>query len=69
MKRTIIITGVGTDAAERNSDARNKQVTYKYCIPFTKQVTYKYCIPFTKQVTYKYCIPFTNCSSEKVILK
>ena len=51
------MTGAGTDAAERNSDARNKQVAYKFCIPFTKQVTYKY------------CIPFTNCTSEKVILK
>ena len=34
-KGTTKLTGGGTDVAARNIDARNKQVTFKGCSPFT----------------------------------
>ena len=39
VKGTITITGAGADAAARNVDARNKQVTFNNCVPFTKSST------------------------------
>ena len=38
-KGTIKITGVGADAAARQIEKRNKQVTFKNCTPFTNCVT------------------------------
>ena len=35
VKRTKTITGAGADAATRNMDARNKQVTFIKYAPFT----------------------------------
>ena len=35
-KGTITITGVGDDAAARNADERDKNLTFKNCAPFTK---------------------------------
>ena len=35
VKRSIIITGVGADAAARQADEINKQVPFKIFTPFT----------------------------------
>ena len=35
VKGTITITGAGAEAAKRNADERNKQITLKNCAPFT----------------------------------
>ena len=39
VKGTITITGAGDDAAERQTDERNKDVTFKKCVPFTKCIS------------------------------
>ena len=39
VKGTITITGVGDDAAARQADERDKEVTFKYCAPFTKCIS------------------------------
>ena len=39
VKGIITITGVGIDVAARNADVRNKQVTFKNCVPFTDCVS------------------------------
>ena len=36
VKGTITITGAGNDAAARQADERDKEVTFKNCAPFTK---------------------------------
>ena len=35
VKGTITITGAGDDAAARQADERDKEVTFKNCAPFT----------------------------------
>ena len=39
VKGTITITGEGDDAAARNLNERNKEVTFKNCAPFTKCIS------------------------------
>ena len=39
LKGTIIITGMGDDAAARWADERNKGVIFKNCAPFTKCIS------------------------------
>ena len=39
MKRNIAITRARTDAAARNPDERNKQVTIKNCAPLTDYIS------------------------------
>ena len=39
VKGTITITGVGTDAAARQADERNKGVIFKNCVSFTKCIS------------------------------
>ena len=39
VKGTITITGTGADAAAKQSDERNKGVTFKNCAPFTKCIS------------------------------
>ena len=38
-KGTITITGTGNDAATRQADERDKDVTFKNCAPFTKCIS------------------------------
>ena len=38
VKGTITITGEGDDAAARQTDERDKSVTFKNCAPFTKYI-------------------------------
>ena len=39
IKGTITITGAGDDAGARRADERNKEVTFKNCVPFTKCIS------------------------------
>ena len=39
VKGTITITGVGANADARNTDERDKGITFKNCAPFTKCIT------------------------------
>ena len=39
VKETIAITGTGADAAARQADKRDKDVTFKNCAPFTKCIS------------------------------
>ena len=39
VKGTITITGAGDDAAARQTDERDKGVTFKNCAPFTKCIS------------------------------
>ena len=39
VKGTIIITGAGANAGERQADDRDKGVTFKNCAPFTKCIS------------------------------
>ena len=39
VKGTITITGAGDDAAARQTDERNKGVTFKNCAPFSKCIS------------------------------
>ena len=39
VKGTIKITGEGDDAAARQADERDKEVTFKNCAPFTKCIS------------------------------
>ena len=39
VKGTITITGAGDDAAARQADERDKEVTFKNCAPFTKCIS------------------------------
>ena len=39
VKGAIRITGSGADVAAQNADARNKQVTFKSCAPFTDSIS------------------------------
>ena len=39
VKGTITITGAGDDAAARQADQRDKEVTFKSCAPFTKCIS------------------------------
>ena len=39
LKETITITGAGDDAAARQADERDKEITFKNCAPFTKCIS------------------------------
>ena len=39
VKGTVTITGAGDDAAARRADERNKEITFKNCVPFTKCIS------------------------------